>query len=690
MALSLYRTYRPRVFSDVVGQEHIERTLERAVREGSVAHAYLFCGPRGTGKTTTARLLAKALNCDAAAEERPDGTCPQCQAIARGTHPDVYELDAASHTGVDAVREEIIERVNFAPTLGKRRVYIVDEVHMFSKSAFNALLKTLEEPPEHVVFILCTTEARKVPDTIQSRCQRFDFQRLSVGQIVGYLERICDGEGFSAEKDALEQVAVKSDGGMRDATTALEQVAVFSGGTITCEAVAALFNQLDDGGLFELSGYVAAHDAASCLTWLERLVSGGSDLAQFARDFAAHMRDLYVVAVTGGQGGAVHCSARQLERYREHAARFTGPEQLARALGVCGELLSELRSTNDARLSIEIALVRLCRPDCELTLEALAERIEALEAASRGTSAGAPAPAPKPSWEAVAPRDVAPSAEQERERQVAHAQRRAASSPDGMPLAEAVKREAEREEAASYARECAAEAHEHPQEAAGAAGAAAPEQHQPDTGIAPSEQQPDAGRGAGSAEQQPVAAAGAAANMSPARLLAAVLTAIKREDEATAALLAGVQLDTSGTGYTLLFPPDAEFAMRLASSGSAATIIGAAFAEVTGQHATFRCKLAPAQGPAPARLAASAQPATRTQQRGDGDAHEPANASAHAAAPAPSEDAPVYDEGYDYGSYDEEADAAFAASTGADGMSADVASALAVFGEGVSVQELDT
>ena len=197
MALSLYRKYRPEVFEDVVGQEHVEKTLMNAIAEGSVAHAYLFCGPRGTGKTTSARLLAKALLCENGPTVSPDGTCPQCLEIAQGTHPDVNELDAASRTGVDNVREEIIGRVNFAPTRGRYKIYIIDEVHMLSTAAFNALLKTLEEPPDHVVFILCTTDPHKVPETIQSRCQRFDFRRFSIEEIVSYLKRICAGEGYT-------------------------------------------------------------------------------------------------------------------------------------------------------------------------------------------------------------------------------------------------------------------------------------------------------------------------------------------------------------------------------------------------------------------------------------------------------------------------------------------------------------
>jgi len=200
---SLYRKYRPSTFDDVVGQSHIERTLRNAVAEGKVAHAYLFTGPRGTGKTTTARLLAKALLCDRAPTGEPDGTCEQCIEIAEGTHPDVREIDAASNTGVDAVREEIIGRVQFAPTRGTHKVYIIDEVHMLSQAAFNALLKTLEEPPSHVIFVLCTTHPHKVPETIHSRCQRFDFHRISVEDIADHLRFIAESEGFRVDRGAF-------------------------------------------------------------------------------------------------------------------------------------------------------------------------------------------------------------------------------------------------------------------------------------------------------------------------------------------------------------------------------------------------------------------------------------------------------------------------------------------------------
>ena len=252
---SLYRKYRPLTFESVVGQQHIVSTLEHAVAEGRLSHAYLFCGPRGTGKTTMARILAKALLCEKSDAARaqgasgcmPDGTCPECEAIAAGTHPDVYELDAASRTGVDNVREEIINSVSFAPVRGAYKVYIIDEVHMLTTAAFNALLKTLEEPPSHVIFVLCTTDPQKILETILSRCQRFDFHRISNEDIVGRLRYICEREGFVFDDEALDIVAKHARGGMRDALSTLEQLSVFGDGSVRADDARAAGRSRVDG-----------------------------------------------------------------------------------------------------------------------------------------------------------------------------------------------------------------------------------------------------------------------------------------------------------------------------------------------------------------------------------------------------------------------------------------------------------
>jgi len=394
---SLYRKYRPQTFDDVVGQQHIERTIRNAVAEGSVSHAYLFTGPRGTGKTTTARLLAKALNCEKGPDGEPDGTCEQCIEIADGRHPDVYELDAASRTGVDNVREEIIGRVQFAPTKGRYKVYIIDEVHMLSVAAFNALLKTLEEPPSHVVFILATTHPHKVPDTIHSRCQRFDFHRISIDEIVGRLRVICDGEGFEVPDPALALIARHAAGGMRDAITTLEQLAAFTSGKIGLADVEGLLGEVDSAELYEVAKLVARRDIASCFRWVARFAESGTDLAEFVRELTQHVRNLYLLAAVGDGVGIVDATSEELGLLSAQAAEFGGPDRLARVLDLLGELAGELRWSSDQRLSLEVALTRMARPTGEMTLQALAERIESLE---RGVSSAAPprsisaAPAP--------------------------------------------------------------------------------------------------------------------------------------------------------------------------------------------------------------------------------------------------------------------------------------------------------
>lgn len=377
MAEALYRKYRPQIFEDVVGQEHIERTIKNAIEQDKVSHAYLFTGPRGTGKTTTARLLAKALLCDHGPTPEPDGTCDDCVMIANGEHPDVYELDAASRTGVENVREEIIGRVQFAPTRGRYKIYIIDEVHMLSTAAFNALLKTLEEPPSHVVFILATTDPQKVPETIHSRCQRFDFRRISAESIVSRLGAICVSEDVEFEGEALDLIAHRAEGGMRNALTSLEQLIAFGEGKVTMEVAERLLGSIDTNDLAEIVRAIGTRDVASCFRWTAEYVETGADLAQFVRDLAEHMRNMYVLSLAGAD---VALEVSETVR-RELASELPlfGPDRLARLLGVLGDLSAELKTSTNPRLSFEIALTRMVRPDSDLTLEALAERIEALE-----------------------------------------------------------------------------------------------------------------------------------------------------------------------------------------------------------------------------------------------------------------------------------------------------------------------
>lgn len=377
MAEALYRKYRPSTFEDVVGQEHIERTLKNALEQEKVSHAYLFCGPRGTGKTTMARILAKALLCEKAPTIDPDGTCEECLAIAAGTHPDVYELDAASRTGVENVREEIINRVHYAPTHGSYKIYIIDEVHMLSTAAFNALLKTLEEPPSHVVFVLCTTDPQKVPDTIHSRCQRFDFHRLSVDEITARLGAVCVQEGVEFEPEALELISHQAEGGMRNALTSLEQLAAFGEGHVTLDGAHRILGSLDNEGLTEIVQALGKHDAGACFTWVSHYVETGADIAQFVQELAEHMRNLYLMSLTDADVEiSASTSAREV---MESELELFGTERLSRALSVLGDLMKELRATTNSRLAFEIALTRLLRPESDLTLESLSERIEELE-----------------------------------------------------------------------------------------------------------------------------------------------------------------------------------------------------------------------------------------------------------------------------------------------------------------------
>ena len=390
MAEALYRKYRPQIFEDVVGQEHIERTIKNAIAQDKVSHAYLFTGPRGTGKTTTARLLAKALLCEKGPTAEPDGTCEDCEMIAAGEHPDVYELDAASRTGVENVREEIIGRVQFAPTRGRYKVYIIDEVHMLSTAAFNALLKTLEEPPSHVVFILATTDPQKVPETIHSRCQRFDFRRISTEAMVSRLGAICAAENVEFEGEALELIAHRAEGGMRNALTSLEQLIAFGDGAVTMEVAERMLGAVDSTDLADIVRTIGARDAAACFRWVAEYVETGADMAQFVANLAEHMRNMYVMAVAGSE--VVLDVSEATRRELSEELPLFGVDRLARLLGVLGDVAGELKTSTNPRLTFEIALTRMVRPDADVTLEALAERVETLERQLAGASVVAAAP----------------------------------------------------------------------------------------------------------------------------------------------------------------------------------------------------------------------------------------------------------------------------------------------------------
>lgn len=416
---SLYRKYRPLTFDSVVGQQHIVSTLEHAITEGRLSHAYLFCGPRGTGKTTMARILAKALLCRNAEAARaegasgcmPDGTCEECELIAEGNHPDVYELDAASRTGVDNVREEIINSVNFAPVRGKYKIYIIDEVHMLTTAAFNALLKTLEEPPAHVIFVLCTTDPQKILETILSRCQRFDFHRIGNEDIEHRLAYVCEQEGFDYDDEALAIVARHAKGGMRDALSTLEQLSVFGNGSVHADDARSLLGEVSDQILGEFSRAIADRDVAELYGLIRAQVEEGNDLLELTRDLVAHVRDVYVACVAGARAELFEGGSEQAETLAAEAAAFGEhpADRLARVLTVLDDAALEMRGASDVHLVLEIACTRLARPEADLTIEALAERVARLEA----MVANAAVPASVAAAQAAAPAASVPAAAQQ-------------------------------------------------------------------------------------------------------------------------------------------------------------------------------------------------------------------------------------------------------------------------------------
>ena len=417
--VALYRRWRPESFADLVGQEHISRTLSRAVTSGQTSHAYLFTGPRGTGKTSTAKILARALNCAEGPTLTPCGVCDSCRSISDGSSMDVFEIDAASNRGIDEIRD-LRESVKFAPTEGHYKIYIIDEVHMLTTEAFNALLKTLEEPPERVIFILATTEPHKVPATIQSRCQRYDFHRITVTEIRDRLIYVCKESDIAAEEDALDIIAAQADGGMRDALSILDQCMALAEGTLTAERVQEALGLVGRAWIRRMAGEIAARDAAALIAQLSELLQSGRELKQVLAELAQYFRQLMIAGVGGAVSAAELC-AGDAEELRMDAAQFTQEEIMA-ILRRLNETMQELRTSPQPRIAVETLLIGLCHTEgtapsgestapptggadaariarLEAQVEELAARLAAggtpVSASASATASAAPSPRPR-------------------------------------------------------------------------------------------------------------------------------------------------------------------------------------------------------------------------------------------------------------------------------------------------------
>lgn len=376
--MALYRKFRPTRFSEVKGQDHIVKTLENQMRTGRIGHAYLFCGTRGTGKTTVAKILAKAVNCEHPVDGEPCGECEVCKAIAEGSSMNVIEIDAASNNGVDNIRE-IREEVAYSPSEGKYKVYIIDEVHMLSIGAFNALLKTLEEPPSYVIFILATTEAHKIPITILSRCQRYDFRRISTGTIAERLRELADAEGIDAEDAALAYVARMADGSMRDALSLLDQCnAFYIGQRLKYENVLDVLGAVDTSVFGSLLKSICNQDVSGVIHLVDEIVMQGRDLAQFVVDFTWYLRNLLMVQSSGDLTDLVEASAERLEVMRQEASAIDA-SVLMRYIRIFSDLSGQVRYSTQKRVLVEVALIKLCHPAMERNLDAVLNRLAILE-----------------------------------------------------------------------------------------------------------------------------------------------------------------------------------------------------------------------------------------------------------------------------------------------------------------------
>lgn len=375
---ALYRKFRPAEFEDVKGQDHIITTLKNQIKADRIGHAYLFCGTRGTGKTTVAKIFAKAVNCEHPVDGSPCGECTMCKNIAAGTSMNVIEIDAASNNGVDNIRE-IREEVSYRPTEGRYKVYIIDEVHMLSIGAFNALLKTLEEPPEYVIFILATTEAHKIPITILSRCQRYDFKRITIDTIAARLDELMKKEQVEVEEKAIRYIAKAADGSMRDALSLLDQcIAFYLGQKLTYDHVLEVLGAVDTDVFSRLLRQIISQDVGKVLATVEELVMQGRELTQLAADFTWYLRNLLLVKTSDNMEDVLDVSTENLAQLKEEAQMIESGV-LLRYIRIFSELTNQLKYATQKRVLLEVTLIKLCKPQMESTKDSLLDRIRALE-----------------------------------------------------------------------------------------------------------------------------------------------------------------------------------------------------------------------------------------------------------------------------------------------------------------------
>ena len=557
---SLYRRHRPGSFDEVVGQAHVVRTLRNAVEQGKVHHAYLFVGSRGTGKTSMAKILARSLNCERGGPTvTPCGECESCVTIAAGTSMDVIEMDAASNRSVDDVRD-LRERVAYAPSGGHWKVYILDEAHMLTKEAWNAFLKTLEEPPPNTVFVLATTESHKVMPTIADRCQRFDFQRPSLEQISEVLNRVAAQESLTVEDGAVAMIARSAQGSFRDALGTLDQLVAFGGDDVGLDEVLEMLGAADADLLFEAVDAVTAADPKEVLLGVEKMARSGRDPSQFARDLLAHLRHLLVTQTTGEVPTTFVVTATDTARIQKQASTV-GAATLVRTIDELAAALAAVREGDDARMAVEIALLKAARPDLDPSTEGLLRRIERLEAQLAGATPPPPAPDPTPA--------KAPAAESAPEPQP--------PTPEPSPAQPEAAQQATPEPPAAPAD--ASPAGGAPVGAPRGAQAAEPPSTVGETGVT--------GPAAGAPSEPP-----AGAPQSPAEpgdlaqvqhIWPAVLGKLAEKAPALAATFDGARpIAFAGDDLTIGFPPDQPFNKRKAESPDRRQALIDAFTAVTG------------------------------------------------------------------------------------------------------------